>query len=151
MAHWLLKTEPSTFSIDDLQKKEVEHWDGVRNYVARNNLRSMKLGEQAFFYHSSTEVIGIAGICEVVRDAYPDESQFDPESKYFDPKATPDKPRWWMPDVRFVSKFDRIITPAELREIPQLENMVMLRASRLSVQPVTDDEWNIIVQIAEGT
>jgi predicted RNA-binding protein with PUA-like domain len=151
MAHWLVKTEPSTFSIDDLQKKEVEHWDGVRNYTARNNLRAMNVGEQAFFYHSSTDVIGIAGICEVVREAYPDESQFDPESKYYDPKATPEKPRWWMPDVRFARKFDRIITPAELREVPGLENMVMLRASRLSVQPVTDEEWEIIMQLVDGT
>jgi predicted RNA-binding protein with PUA-like domain len=150
MAHWLLKTEPSTFGIDDLEKKEIEHWDGVRNYVARNNLRAMKVGEQGFFYHSSTDVIGIAGICEVVREAYPDDSQFDPESKYFDPKATPEKPRWFMPDVKFVRKFGRIITPAELRETPGLENMVLLRASRLSVQPVADEEWDIIMQIADS-
>jgi len=150
MAHWLLKTEPETFGIDDLEKKEVEHWDGVRNYTARSNLRAMKLGEQAFFYHSSTEVIGIAGICEVIREAYPDDSQFDPTSKYFDPKSSPEKPRWWMPDVRFVRRFSRIITRNELKEIPGLENMVLLRASRLSGQPVTDEEWDIILGIAEG-
>jgi predicted RNA-binding protein with PUA-like domain len=151
MAHWLMKTEPETFGIDDLEKKEVEHWDGVRNFTARNNLRAMKLGENAFFYHSSTEVIGIAGICEVVREAYPDDSQFDPTSKYFDPKSSPEKPRWWMPDVRFVRKFPRLITRNELKEIPGLEDMVLLRASRLSVQPVTDEEWDIILRIAEGS
>ena len=84
MAQWLLKTEPSTFSIDDLEKKSVEHWDGVRNFQARNNLRAMHVGEEAFFYHSSTEEKGIAGLCNVVREAYPDDSQFDPNSKYFD-------------------------------------------------------------------
>src|SRR5512135_2913880 len=107
MAHWLLKTEPTTFSIDHLAEKKVEHWDGVRNFQARNNLRAMKVGEHAFFYHSSTGEPGIAGICEVVREAYPDGSQFDPNSKYFDPKSSPEKPRWWMPDVGFVRKFER--------------------------------------------
>jgi len=149
MAYWLLKTEPSTFSIDDLANKEFEHWDGVRNLQARNNLRAMRLGEEAFFYHSSTGEPGIAGICKVVREAYPDESQFDPNSKYFDPRALPEKPRWWMPDVGFVEKFPRVITLAELRTIPGLEEMVLLQRSRLSVQPVTEDEWKIILQLSE--
>jgi predicted RNA-binding protein with PUA-like domain len=151
MAHWLLKTEPTSFSIDDLARKEVEHWDGVRNFQARNNLRAMRLGEEAFFYHSSTGEPGIAGICNVVREAYPDESQFDPNSKYFDPRALPEKPRWYMPDVRFVAKFAREITLAELRTVPGLANMVLLHRSRLSVQPVADEEWNIIVQLAGQT
>ena len=149
MAHWLLKTEPSTFSIDDLEKKSVEHWDGVRNFMARNNLRAMKLNEEAFFYHSSTEDKGIVGVCKVVREAYPDDSQFDPNSKYFDPRSTPDDPRWWMPDVGFVRKFPRLVSLAELRTVPGLEEMVLLNRSRLSVQPVRDDEWEIIVQLAE--
>lgn len=149
MAYWLLKTEPTTFGIDDLAKKEVEHWDGVRNFQARNNLRAMRFGEEAFFYHSSTGEPGIAGICKVVREAYPDESQFDPNSKYFDPRALPEKPRWWMPDVGFVEKFPRVITLAELRTIPGLEEMVLLNRSRLSVQPVREDEWKIILQLAE--
>ena len=148
MAHWLMKTEPDTFSIDDLEVKRVEHWDGVRNWTARNNLRAMKLGERAFFYHSSCEPPGIAGICEIVREAYPDHSQFDPSSKYFDPKATEEKPRWYMPDVGFVEKFPRLIPLAELRQTPGLEEMVLLRASRLSVQPVTDKEWEIITHLA---
>jgi predicted RNA-binding protein with PUA-like domain len=149
MAHWLLKTEPETFSIDDLEKKRVEHWDGVRNFTARNNLRAMRLGEEAFFYHSSTENKGIAGVCKVVREAYPDDSQFDPNSKYFDPRAKPEDPRWWMPDVEFVRKFPRIVTLTELRTVPGLEGMVLLGRARLSVQPVRDDEWEIIMHIAE--
>jgi len=149
MAHWLLKTEPSTFSIDDLGKKSVEHWDGVRNFQARNNLRAMRLGEEAFFYHSSAEEKGIAGLCNVVREAYPDDSQFDPNSKYFDPRSTPEEPRWWMPDVGFVRRFPRVITLAELRTVPGLEQMVLLNRSRLSVQPVAEEEWQIIMQLAE--
>ena len=131
MAQWLLKTEPSTFSIDDLEKKSV--------------------GEEAFFYHSSTEEKGIAGLCNVVREAYPDDSQFDPNSKYFDPRSTPEAPRWWMPDVGFVRKFPRVITLSELRTVPGLEQMVLLNRSRLSVQPVAVEEWQIILQLAEQT
>ncbi|HVL33178.1 MAG TPA: EVE domain-containing protein [Actinomycetota bacterium] len=150
MAYWLLKTEPSTFSIDDLARKEVEHWDGVRNFQARNNLRAMKVGERAFFYHSSTDPAGIAGICEVVREAYPDDSQFDPQSKYYDPKSSPDRPRWYMPDVRFVSKFERFVPLADLRQTPGLEDMVLLNRSRLSVQPVSEEHWKIINALAEA-
>jgi predicted RNA-binding protein with PUA-like domain len=150
MAYWLLKSEPSTFSIDDLEGNEIDHWEGVRNYTARNNLRAMRKGELAFFYHSSTEPPGIAGICRVVREAYPDHTQFDSESKYYDPKATPEKPRWFMPDVGFVRKFDRFIPLSELRETPGLETMELLNRSRLSVQKVSDEEWEIINAIAEG-
>lgn len=150
MAYWLLKTEPSTFSIDDLAEKSVEHWDGVRNWTARNNLRAMQVGEQAFFYHSSEDPTGVAGVCEVVREAYPDDSQFDPGSKYFDPRATPEKPRWFMPDVRFVRKFPRLVTLKEIRATPGLEDMALVKYSRLSVQPVTDTEWKIVTALAEG-
>jgi predicted RNA-binding protein with PUA-like domain len=150
MAHWLLKSEPGSFSIADLEAKGVEHWDGVRAYMARNNLMAMKLGEQGFFYHSSTDPIGVAGVCEVVREAYPDHTQFDPSSKYFDPKATPDNPRWFMPDVRFVRRFPRFVTLAEIRETPGLQDMTLVqRGMRLSVQPVTDKEWQIICDLGE--
>jgi predicted RNA-binding protein with PUA-like domain len=149
MPHWLLKSEPNSFSIDDLQRKGVEHWDGVRNYQARNNLRAMAVGDQCFFHHSVVDPTGIAGICEVAREAYPDHTQFDPASKYFDPKATQDEPRWFMPDVRFVRRFDRIVTLKELRLVPGLEDMVLLNRGRLSVQPVTDQEWKIILALAE--
>lgn len=147
MARWLLKSEPESFSIDDLERKGVEHWDGVRNYGARNNLMAMKLGDLGFFYHSSCEVPGVAGVCKVVREAYPDHTQFDPESKYFDPKATPDKPRWFMPDVRFVRKLDRVVPLREIRRTPGLEDMQLVRWGRLSVSGVSDGEWAIICDL----
>lgn len=151
MAYWLLKTEPLSFSIDDLKSRKTEPWDGVRNYQARNMLQSMKPGERAFFYHSSCQPPGIAGICKVVKEAYPDPSQFDPASKYFDPRSKPEKPLWFMPDVGFVRKFKRLITLTELRDVPELVDMVLLRkGSRLSVQPVTDQQWDVICEIAEG-
>ncbi len=149
MAYWLLKSEPGSYSIDDLQREGVACWDGVRNYMARNNLMAMKVGDLGFFHHSSADPPGIAGICEVVREAYPDHTQFDPESKYFDAKATPDKPRWFMPDVRFVRKFPRLIPISEVRNTPGLHDMVLVqRGSRLSVQPVSADEFEIICDLA---
>jgi predicted RNA-binding protein with PUA-like domain len=148
MAYWLLKSEPETFGIDHLRAIGVEHWDGVRNYGARNNLMAMKLGDLGFFYHSSCEVPGVAGICEVVREHYPDFTQFDPTSKYFDAKASPDKPRWFMPDVRFVSKFDEVVPLAVIRRTPGLEDMQLIRWGRLSVSGVSEDEWRIICEMA---
>ena len=148
MAYWLLKTEPSAFSIDDLQRVGVEHWDGVRNYGARNNLMAMRLGDRGFFYHSSAEPPGVAGVCEIVREAYPDHTQFDPLSKYFDPKATPDKPRWFMPDVRFVAKLPRFVSLHEIKQTRGLEDMELVRWSRLSVSGVSDGEWHIICELA---
>jgi predicted RNA-binding protein with PUA-like domain len=145
MAYWLLKTEPSSFSIDDLQRKGVEHWDGVRAYAARNNLMAMRLGELGFFYHSSAEPPGVI----VVREAYPDYTQFDPESKYFDPKATPDKPRWFMPDVMFVRRFPRLVPLAEIRQTPGLSDMDLVKFGRLSVQRVSEKEWEIVCDLAE--
>ncbi len=150
MAYWLVKSEPESFSIDHLREKNVEHWDGVRNFQARNNLKAMQLGERAFFYHSSCSPPGIAGMCEVAREAYPDESQFDPDSKYYDETSSREKPKLWNPDMRFVEKFPRFIPLEELRATAGLEDMVLLRRSRLSVQPVSDDEWKIIVAIAEN-
>jgi predicted RNA-binding protein with PUA-like domain len=148
VARWLLKTEPEAFSIDDLERLGVAPWDGVRSYQARNNLMAMKTGERAFFYHSSTEPRGIVGVCEVAREAYPDHTQFDPTSKYYDEKASPDKPRWFMPDVRFVTKFPRIVTLDELRRTPGLELMTLFqRSMRLSVQPVSEEEWNVITSL----
>ncbi len=149
MAHWLLKTEPDAFSIDDLERLGVAPWDGVRSYMARNNLQAMKIGERAFFYHSSCDPPGVVGICEVVREAYPDHTAFDPASKYYDPRSNPEKPRWFMPDVRFVLKFPRMITLEEIRATPGLEGMTLVqRGMRLSVQPVRDEEWRIICGLA---
>jgi predicted RNA-binding protein with PUA-like domain len=148
MAYWLLKSEPETFGIDHLREKGVEHWDGVRNYAARNNLMAMKLGDLGFFYHSSCEVPGVVGICEVVREHYPDFTQFDPASKYFDARIPPDKPRWFMPDVAFVSKFDHVVPLAEIRHTPGLTEMEMFRFNRLSVSGVSETEWRIICEMA---
>ncbi|MGH2726889.1 MAG: EVE domain-containing protein [Actinomycetota bacterium] len=151
MAHWLLKTEPEAFSIDDLERLGVAPWDGVRSYMARNNLLAMEVGEHAFFYHSSCDPPGVVGVCEVVREAYPDHTAWDPESKYFDPRSKEENPQWFMPDVKLVERFPRMITLAELRATPGLEAMVLLqRGMRLSVQPVRDEEWEIIVALALG-
>jgi predicted RNA-binding protein with PUA-like domain len=148
MAYWLVKTEPTSFSIDDLQRMGVEHWDGVRAVPARNNLMAMRLGELAFFYHSSADPPGVVGVCEVVREAYPDHTQFDSESKYFDPRATPDKPRWFMPDVRFVAKFPHLISLHDIKQTPGLEDMDLVKWGRLSVQRVKDEEWRIVCDMA---
>jgi predicted RNA-binding protein with PUA-like domain len=149
MAYWLVKSEPESYSIDDLAREIVGSWDGVRNYAARNNLMSMKVGDLAFFYHSSADPPGVAGVCEVVRDAYADHTQFDPESKYFDPKASPDKPRWFMPDMKFVRKFPRFVPLAEIRDTPGLSDMDLVKFGRLSVQSVSDKEWEIVCDLAE--
>jgi predicted RNA-binding protein with PUA-like domain len=149
MNYWLMKTEPEAFSIDDLEKRQRESWDGVRSYQARNNMMAMKAGDRAFFYHSSTDVIGVAGVCEIVREAYPDHTAWDPQSKYFDPKSSPEKPTWHMVDVGFVEKFPRIITLAEIKATPGLETMfVTRRGARLSVQPVSAEEWDIVMSLA---
>ncbi len=150
MNYWLVKSEPGMFSIDDLERKGVEHWDGVRSYMARNNLMAMKVGDLALFHHSSADPPGVAGICEVVREAYPDHTQFDPDSKYFDPKATPENPRWFMPDVKFVRKFARFVAIKEIRETPGLQDMALVqRGMRLSVQAVTEKEWQIVCDLGE--
>lgn len=152
MSHWLLKSEADVFSFGDLLKapKRTTHWDGVRNYQARNTLRDlMKKGDSAFFYHSSSEPIGIAGICEVVREGYPDHTALDPAHDHFDPKSKAAAPTWFMVDVRAVRAFPRVITLAELRGVKGLERMVLLqKGSRLSVQPVSPKEWAIICGIA---
>lgn len=149
MNYWLMKTEPSTFGIEHLRAKGREHWDGVRNYQARNNMMAMAEGDLAFFYHSSADPTGVAGVCTVVRAAYADHTQFDPSSKYFDPKASPEKPIWFMVDVEFVEAFPRIVSIAELRQTTGLESMAMLqRGSRLSVSPVSEPEWKIVCDLA---
>lgn len=153
MQYWLMKSEPDVFGIDDLyrQNRKTDHWDGIRNYQARNFMRDgMKKGDLAFFYHSSCEQPGIAGIMEIIKQAYPDHTQFDPEEKYFDPKSTPDNPRWLMVDVKFKEKFGQVITLKELKANPRLEGMRLLqKGNRLSIMPVTKTEWNIINRMRE--
>jgi predicted RNA-binding protein with PUA-like domain len=147
--HWLLKTEPDSFSIDDLERVGREEWSGVRSFQARNLMREMRTGDLAFFYHSSTKTPGIAGVCEVVAPAHPDSTQFDPASEYYDERSTPDDPRWWCVDVGFVRKLPRFVTLEELRAIPALAFMPLLRkGQRLSVQPVSPQEWKRILKLA---
>lgn len=150
MRYWLIKSEPTTFSVDDLERLKQDHWEGVRNYQARNFMRDeMKVGDLALFYHSNATPPGVAGIARVCREAYPDFTAWDPESKYFDPKASPDNPRWMMVDFEFVEKFPRLIPLETLREIPELQNMVLLqKGSRLSVQPATKEEFECIRKLS---
>ena len=153
MRYWLMKSEPDEFSIDDLvrAKRQSTPWFGVRNYQARNYMRDdMRVGDRALFYHSSCPEPGVAGIVEVSRLAYPDTSQFDRKSPYFDAKSTRDAPRWLHVDVKLVRK-TRLVPLAELRTTPGLEDMVTLRrGNRLSITPVTADEWRIIEKLAVG-
>lgn len=149
MAYWLLKSEPGTYSIDDLEREGVAEWDGVRNYQARNHLRAMRVGDRAFFYHSNASPAGVAGICEVVREAYPDHTAWDPASPYHDPRSGPEKPIWYMPDVCFIRKLPRMVTLKEIKGTPSLEEMALVHKPRLSVQPVTEGEWETIVELGE--
>lgn len=149
--YWLMKSEPSCFSIDDLfaAPKQTSAWDGVRNYQARNFMRQdMRPNDLIFFYHSNCKPPGIVGIAEVVSEAYPDHTAFDPHSEHPDPKSTPDNPRWYMVDVRFVKKFTRMISLDELKRHPELSHMQLLRkGNRLSVLPVNQEDWEYITAI----
>jgi predicted RNA-binding protein with PUA-like domain len=153
MRHWLMKSEPSEVSIDDLAaaRGQTVPWFGVRNYQARNFMRDdMRLGDLAFFYHSSCAEPGIAGICEVARLAYPDETQFDPKGKYYDPKATRAAPRWMNVDVKLVKK-TRLVALGELRAHAELSGMRLLaRGNRLSITPVEPAEWTFILRLLDA-
>ena len=150
MRYWLFKSEPNTFSIDDLQAcpHSIDHWDGVRNYQARNMMRDdMKPGDLAFFYHSNCKPPGIVGIVEIVKAGYPDFTAQDPDSNYYDPKATADNPIWHMVDVQFKEKFDRMITLDELKEMPDLGDFPLTRrGNRLSIMPVEKKTWKQILR-----
>lgn len=151
MANWLVKSEPSECGIDDFTAAPAQAipWDGVRNYQARNYLMQMAVGDQVFLYHSSCREIGIAGILAVVRGAYPDPAQFDPESPYHDPASTPEAPRWQAVDLALVRKLPRLIPLNELKQAPGLEALPLVRrGNRLSVMPVSEDEWQLILQLA---
>ncbi len=149
MNYWLFKSEPDVFGIDHLMARpdQTEHWDGVRNYQARNMMRDeMQAGDLAFFYHSNCAEPGIVGVVEVVRAGYPDFTAFDPDTKYFDPKSDPENPRWYMVDVKFQRRLKRTITLAELKDRPELEGMPLVRkGNRLSVMPVAPDHWAFIL------
>jgi predicted RNA-binding protein with PUA-like domain len=153
MRHWLMKSEPSVFSIDDLARapKQTTSWDGVRNYQARNLLREAAVGDGVIFYHSSADPPAAAGTATIARAAYPDASQFDAKSDHYDADSKKDEPRWFVVDVKLAKKFTRAVPLAELRATSALEGMVLLRrGSRLSVQPVTPAEWKIICKLGEG-
>lgn len=148
--YWLFKSEPETFGFDRLRREGKTEWSGVRNYQARNTMQAMRVGDLGFFYHSSTAIPGIAGICRVVREAYPDFTAWDRGGEYFDPKSTEKKPIWMMVDVAFERDLPRFLPLAELRANPWLEGMTLLkRGSRLSVQPVSPAEWELIVRLSE--
>ncbi|WP_421620713.1 EVE domain-containing protein [Alkalilimnicola ehrlichii] len=153
MNYWLMKSEPDEFGIEDLKQRpdQIEPWDGVRNYQARNMMRDqMKVGDLAFFYHSNTKPPGIVGIVEIVREGYPDPTQFDPDDKHYDPKSDPEKPRWYLVDVKFKATLPRKVTLHELKRQPKLEGMKLLaRGNRLSVMPVEPDHWAHIIALAE--
>ena len=148
--YWLMKTEPHDFSIDDLERVGTEPWSGVRNFQARNFMREMQIGDGVLFYHSSTEIPGIYGVAEVVTAAYPDPTQFDRKSKYFDGKSTREHPRWSLVDVGFVRKFEHAITLEEIRgHSEQLgEDFALIRrGTRLSVLPVTAAQWKLLLSL----
>lgn len=151
MSYWLMKSEPDVFGIDDLNQRpnKTEPWDGVRNYQVRNMLRDqMQLNDLAFFYHSSCETPGIAGIIKIVKTGYVDDSAFDPTDHHYDPKSSLDNPRWYKVDVKFVQKFKHVIALSELRKNPLLENMQLLKkGNRLSIMPVTTMEWQTICEM----
>lgn len=146
---WLFKSEPGSYSIHDLERDGRTHWDSIRNYQARNLLRDdIAEGDRVLVYHSSTEPPGVAGIATVVRSGYPDPSARDPESDYFDPKATPEDPRWFMVDIRFDERFPDLVPLSTLKATPGLEKMVVTTKSRLSIQPVTKSEFEIVTRLA---
>ncbi|MCK5770595.1 EVE domain-containing protein [Algiphilus sp.] len=153
MAYWLMKSEPDAFSIDDLRDRpqQTEPWDGIRNYQARNFMRDrMQVGDQAFFYHSNCAVPGIVGVMEIASPPYPDPTQFDENSKYFDAKSKPEEPRWQLVDVRYVRHTERNIPLAELREHAEGElagMQLLMKGNRLSIMPVAEEHWTFILSL----
>ncbi|MBI4371072.1 MAG: EVE domain-containing protein [Elusimicrobia bacterium] len=146
--YWLMKSEPDVFSIDDLARRGTAGWDGVRNYQARNFMRAMKIGDQAFFYHSNARPPGVAGLMQVCREAYSDPTQFDPRDDHHEPRATRENPVWSQVDVRFVRKFSRLLPLDELRGVPALSELALFRRSRLSIQPVAPAQWAAVLVLA---
>jgi len=153
MNYWLMKSEPDAYSLDDLanEPKKTEHWDGIRNYQARNFMRDdMKKGDLAFFYHSNCAEPGIVGIVEVVKEAYPDHTAWDKKSKYFDPKSSKDNPRWMMVDVKLKKRLKRNVTLREMKEKLPLKDMrLVAKGNRLSIMPVEKKEWDYILKLAD--
>ena len=153
MKYWLMKSEPNCYSIDDLaaEPNKTTHWDGVRNYQARNFMRDdMKIGDKVLFYHSNAKPPGVAGVATIVAESYPDFTAFDPKDKHYDPKSIQESPRWFMVDIKLVKKFKRLVSLPELRTVKSLEGMVLLqKGSRLSVQPVTRKQFETVCKQAD--
>ncbi len=148
MAYWLFKTEPGCFSFDDLKNRPgmTEPWDGVRNYQARNFLRDqVRVGDQVLFYHSNIPEPAVVGLAEIVRAGYPDITALNPNAGHFDPKASADNPIWYQVDLRHVTPLSRIVTLGSIKQNPLLTDMPLVKRSRLSIQPVTEQEWQIIL------
>jgi predicted RNA-binding protein with PUA-like domain len=153
MAYWLMKSEPSVFSIDDLKREGQTCWDGVRNYQARNFMRDqMKLSDRVLFYHSNATPTGVAGIAEIVREAYPDHTAFDPADPHYDPKSDPNAPTWVMVDIGYVATFPRFVTLDEIKAEPGLAGIVVAqKGSRLSVQPVSEEHFKFLCMLGKHT
>jgi predicted RNA-binding protein with PUA-like domain len=151
--YWLFKSEPSNYSFSDLvnEDDQVAEWDGVRNYQARNFMRDeMKVGDGVLFYHSNTKSTAVVGIAQIASEAYPDHTSWDPNSRYYDPKSSPDNPRWLMVDIRAERELPRAVTLQEIKQDAKLEDMLLVRRGmRLSIQPVTKEEWDEIIALAE--
>jgi predicted RNA-binding protein with PUA-like domain len=147
---WLVKSEPDVYSIEDLARDGSTSWEGVRNYQARNLMREMKIGDAVLFYHSNAKPPGVAGLARVSRAAYPDRYSWEPGHKYHDPKSTPEDPRWWMVDIEYVDSLPRLVSLDELKSARGLEDMVVTKRSRLSVQPVKPAEYEIVVRLGRG-
>ncbi|CAN5615790.1 EVE domain-containing protein [soil metagenome] len=149
--YWLMKSEPGSYSIDDLKADRRTSWEGVRNYQARNFLRDLfQIGDEVLFYHSNADPPGVVGLARVVREGYPDPAAHDPKSDYFDARASEDDPRWYMVDIEFVEAFETLIPLAAIRDAPSLQNMPLNNRSRLSVQPVTPEQFQIILAMARS-
>jgi predicted RNA-binding protein with PUA-like domain len=150
--HWLVKSEPSVFSFNDLLARpdRTTFWDGVRNFAARGHLRAMKKGDQVFFYHSNAEPPAIVGIAEVAREAYPDHTAFDAADPHYDPKSNPEAPTWFMVDIRGIEPLPRPVSLDEIKKTKALASMALVRLGRLSVQPVTPKEWETVLKISRG-
>ncbi len=151
--YWLFKSEPSNYSFSDLvnEDDQVAEWDGVRNYQARNFMRDeMKVGDGVLFYHSNAKPTAVVGIARIASEAYPDHTSWDPNSRYYDPKSSPDNPRWLMVDIRAERELPRAVTLQEIKQDAKLEDMLLVRRGmRLSIQPVTKEEWDEIIALAE--
>lgn len=149
MQYWLAKTEADVYPIDDLKKDRKTSWQGIRNYQARNFLKKMEVGDKVFIYHTVLKPPGIAGLAEISKIAYPDASQFDTKSEYFDEKSSEAEPRWFSPDIKFVKKFNSIIPLDELKKHRELKNMYLFKMGRLSVMPVTKSEYEKIISLVK--